>query len=555
MERKTINNGAVTELKSGAKTEAKERFIGGVMLMSLSTFICKLIGLIFKLPMLTYVGIQGMAYFSASYHIYLLLNTLSTAGLPVALSMMISGSRVKGRRENIKRIFRISLTVFFVLGVLGFSALFFGADYFAEWIGMPDAAPSIKAIAPTLFFICISSAFRGYFQGHEIMAPTAVSQLMESVGKLSLGILFASIALSSGAGPSYTAAAAIAGLSVGVGISVVYLIIRKMIFPRTERYKEFPRLDSGRDSIGSIMGDLVRIALPITLSASVTSITGLADTALITKRLISGGLEESAAINAYSSYSNLAVPLFNLPPALITPLAITLVPALTASIVSCNMKREKKVFSSSFKLCVFISLPSAAGLSVFAEPILKLIFPSEKEAIMIAAPLLSILSVSVIFTCLTTVTNAILQAYGKQGLPIISMSCGAVIKIIAEYLLVGSKLGVYGAPISTFLCTLTVVTVNIFFIGKYTPHRFQPSIVWRSLAASVVSIAFAIGVYAGLECICSSNILKLFPSIITAVSLYLIFALRFGAVREEDILLLPKGQKIANLLNKIKLIK
>lgn len=542
-------------INGGTASRVKENFIGGVMLMSLSTFICKLIGLIFKLPMLTYVGIQGMAYFTASYHIYLLLNTLSTAGLPVALSMMISGSRVRGRRSNINRVFRISLVVFVILGVIGTAILFFCADEFSAWIGMPGAAPSIRAISPTLFFICISSAIRGYFQGHEIMAPTAVSQLMESVGKLALGILFASMAVAAGENPPHTAAAGIAGLSAGVGLSVVYLTIRKIVFPKTKKYKEFPSDDPSKDSMGEIFSDLWRIALPITISAAITSITGLADTALITNGLLKSGLDEVTAVNTYSSYSNLAVPLFNLPPALITPLAITLVPTLTASIVSGNRDREKKVFQSSFKICIFAVLPTAAGLSVFAEPILKLVFPTADDAIFIAAPLLSVLSVAIVFTCLTTVTNAILQAYGKQGLPIVSMTCGALIKIISEYLLVPSPVGIYGAPISTCLCTVTVVAINIYFIGKYTPHKFETRMIWRAFAATVVSISCAIGVYAAISLFTDGYSVRIIAAIVTAIVSYVVFAMHFGVVNEEDIELLPQGAKISMILRKVHLLK
>lgn len=543
------------KLNISADVRSDKRFMSSIALMSVSTLICKILGLIFKWPMLKYVGIQGMAYFSASYHIYLLLDTLATAGLPVALSILVSTSRVLGRRANVRRIFRISMTAFVILGALGTVFLYFWSDSIADWIGMPDAAPSVRAIAPTLFFVCVSSAIRGYFQGHELMAPTAYSQLIESFGKLFLGVLLASSSMKLGADPSVTAAAALNGLSAGVGIAVLYLLISLAIFPKTKRYRTFPDFDPEKESIGKICSDLIKIALPITLSASITSITALADTALITKRLIASGMTSELASGTYSSYSNLGLPLYNLAPALIAPLAVTLVPVLTASVVSGDRERESTVFYASFRICIFFALPASAGLSVFSEPILKLIFPGETEAIGLCASLLSVLSVSVVFACLTTVTNAILQTYRKQVIPIVSMAIGAAAKIISEYVLLVTPVGAYAAPLSTFICTVTVVTLNICFIGKYSPFRFRMNVVWRSLGATVVAISGAIGVFFVFGLIGVSERMSVIPAILSAIILYMIFAFRFEALTEEDLNLIPKGDKVIRILRKAKLMK
>lgn len=538
------------------QTTQRKRFLGGVMVISLSTLICKTIGLIFKIPMLKYVGLDGMVYFSAAYHIYLLLNSLSTAGMPVALSVLISRNSTKGKRANVRRIFLVSLTVFILGGLLGTGILFFGARFFSGMLrSMEEAAPAIRAISPTLFLVCIASALRGYFQGHEIMVPSAVSQLLESSGKLAFGILFASLAVSAGWETHYVAAAAIAGIAVGVLLGVIYLSVRLALFRRSKTVRLLPAVSEEKESVGCILSQLIVIALPITLASSVTSLTGLTDTVLIANRLIAVGTAPKVARTIYSSYSNLAVPLFNLPPALVTPLAISLVPALTSAIVSNDRSREKAVFNASFRLCIFAALPAAAGLSVFAEPILRFIFPGEADAIPIAAPLLSVLSISIIFTCLTTVTNAILQAYGKQWLPIISMSAGAAVKILVEYVLVGSPLGMLGAPISTFACTLTVVAFNLYFIGRYSPLRPPIHIVWRSLAATVVSISLSIGVFALLRLAGCGNRVNVLSAILSAMLFYLICALRFGAVTAADIELIPLGKKIAPMLIRLRLLK
>lgn len=541
--------------KDNKTGRARSGFFSGVMLLSASTLICKIIGLLFKIPIINIVGIDGMAYFSSAYNIYMLLNSIAAAGLPVALSILVSKNSTVGNRANVRKTFSVALTLFLILGVTGMLCLYFGADAYSDIIGIRDSSPAVRAIAPTLLFICISGAVRGYFQGHEIMAPTAVSQLFESLGKLILGVGFALVAVNLGYDPSHTAAAAVAGLSAGVLISMLYLLVHLTLFGKTKVYRELPKTEAAADGNRKILRDLFVIALPITLSSCITSLTSLADTALITNRLMDSGLSEDAAVTLYSSYTNLAIPLFNLPPALITPIAVSLVPALTSSITRNAAAESSRIFSSSVRLCTALAVPAAAGMAVFAHPILDLIYPGEPEACAFAAPLLSVLSVAILFSCLTTVTNAVLQTYMKPALPIVSMAVGAVVKVAAEYFLVGSDIGVMGAPISTVACTFTILLLNIVFITIHTPHRIEFLMLLRVFFASALSIGASAAIYCLLSATSLVQSLLLIVSIISAVVLYAISALMLGIVRHSDIVRLPFGKKIGGLLKRIKLIK
>jgi len=454
--------------ESGAaavRKKAEKRYVGGMLILSVSTLICKVIGLLFKIPMLGLIGIEGMAYFSSAYHIYILLLTFSTSGLPVALSMMTAKSSARGDRAEVGRIFGVSLRLLLPLGAAGSAILYFCAGIFSEWISIPGAEPAIKAISPTLFFICVSSAVRGYFQGHEIMLPTAVSQLIESVSKLVLGMGLAYAAISRGADPSDTAAAAIAGLTVGVAAGALYLTVRKLSFPYTKTARGLYTAASSYTPRRRIAAEMIKIALPVTVSASVTSIAGLADTAIITGRLVSSGWAYDTALALYSGYANLAVPLFNLPVALITPVAMSLVPALSAAVAAGTAAAVKR---TAFRITLGAAVPASLGLAVFARPVLELIYPSQASAVASSAPLLSVLASSVVFSCLITVTNAVLQAWEHPSLPIISIAAGTAVKVASEYLLVGSPLGIYGAPVSTVLCGVTVMLVNLAFVRRYS---------------------------------------------------------------------------------------
>ena len=538
-----------------SRADRRGGLLNGVMLLTASTLICKVIGLLFKIPIIGIVGIDGMAYFSAAYNIYMLLNSVSSAGLPVALSILVSKNITEGKNTNASRIFAVAMAIFASLGALSTVGLYLGADAYSEFIGIKEASLAVKAISPTLLFICLSGGIRGYFQGYKIMAPTAVSQLLESIGKLVLGITFALLVIKRGGGPSFTAAAAVTGLSVGVLVSLIYLLARLVLFNKKSWSASEELVDNTTDRIRSIVRNLFYIAFPITLSSCITSLTSVADTALITNRLIDGGMSSDAAVTLYSSYTNLAIPLFNLPPALITPIAISLVPSLTASVTRGNKASSERFFASAVRLCNMLAIPASTGLAVFAKPILMLIYPREREACSFAAPLLTVLSIAIVFSCLITVLNAVLQAYMKPVLPIVSMTAGAVVKIISEYLLVGSDLGVMGAPISTIACTFTIFIVDLVFVIVYTPHRIEYKPIVKSLIASFVSVTASAFLYHFLLRIGSNNAIALLVSIALAIVSYGLLVLIIGLIRKSDVIRLPLGIRIANILIKLKLIK
>jgi stage V sporulation protein B len=544
----------MTEEKS---VNSKKLFLSGVAIMTLSTAIVKIIGLLYKIPMLSYLGTEGMAYFNAAYDIYTMFYMISTAGLPVAVSILISENRVRGNVRNIRRIYRVTVSMFFVIGCAGMLAMIFGSGWFADRIGIDDSAYCIVAIAPTLFLICISSALRGYFQGHQIMTPTAVSQIIEALGKLLVGLFLASWALKKGYSLPVVAAFAVLGLTIGVAVSMLYLIFTKFLFRITGKQSALTE-DRGLlpERSSAILGNLIKISIPITISSSVMGLARLVDTALISNRLQHIGFAQSVANSFYGAYSTLVVPIYNLPPAIITGIALSLVPMLTSAIESGNREKESMVLSSSLRICSLFAMPCSVGICLFSKSILELIFSGQTEAVEIAYPLLSILGISVIFACLMTVTNAILQAYKQERKPIISMAVGAAVKIVFDYLLIDIEgINIYGAPMSIFMCNATVMALNFYFIKKYaTKFDGLVKLFYRPLAASVLSIGIAFGIYFLIVKNYGASRLYTIASIGIAAILYVIFAMLMRAVDEEDIKMLPGGKRIYSLLRKIKLI-
>lgn len=513
----------------------------------------KLIGLLLKVLLFDYLGEDGMAYFNAAYTIYAAFYILSTSGFPVAVSILISESRAQGNARRVRQIFWIALGLFVLIGLAGTTVMLTGADFFAARTNMPGAAPAIRAIAPTLFFICISSAVRGYFQGHQIMLPTAISQIIESAGKLCIGMLMAGYAIERALPTADVAAYAISGLTIGVAVSMLFLVAVKCLWkPETEQAagEDVPRKRS-------ILRRLVVIAIPVTASALVMSLTQLIDTLTIVDRLMDAGFVSGVAERMYGNYTTLVIPLFNLPPALIAPISTALVPMLTLAIKNGNKTKIREVIDAALRLTVLVALPCAIGLSVFSRPILYLLFPGKTESVETAAPLLSFLAISVLFVALLNVTNAILQAYGQERKPIYSMLAGSAVKILISYLLIGMPaVNLFGAPMGTFLCHLTVTAINFYFIAKYTGDLHGVGHIFvKPLAASFCGVGGALGIYLLLlHLIGPSNPVTL-AAICAAVVFYLFFVLLFRAVGEDDIRMLPVGDKIAGLLVRLHLLK
>lgn len=472
------------------RTTKRPSFLSGVGILTLSSLTVKVIGLFYRIPLLNYLGTEGMGYFNTAYELYALFCVISTAGLPVAMSVLIAAFEAEGRPHDAGRVFRVSLALFAGVGGVGTLVLWSLSAPFAALLGSPLSAACMRAISPTVFLICLSSAFRGYFQGRGQMLPTALSQVMEAAGKLFLGLAFAGLALSRGESLPVTAAYAVMGLTVGTALSVVYLLCHKTL---TDRRTPLPAA-SADGGTRPILKPLLATAIPVTVSAGIISLTKCIDLALILRRLQAVGYTATEATALYGCYSTLAVPVFNILPSLTTSVALSATPALSAALQKGKegIPTLKKTASSALGLTLTLATPAALGLSVFSEDILSLLFWGQPAAVAQAAPWLSCLGLSVPAACLITVTGAMLQAAGKAHKPIVSMLCGVTVKVIVAYILLGRDgWGMAGAPVSSLLCDTVIVVCNLIFIARYAPAMLP------TLRQSVSLVALPAGLAVG----------------------------------------------------------
>ncbi|MGN1096195.1 MAG: oligosaccharide flippase family protein, partial [Eubacteriales bacterium] len=329
-------------------TEKKNepRMITGVLLLTIAGIAEKILGVILKIPLSGYLGSDGMGYFNSAYNIFSTFYTISITGLPIATSIMISKSRIRGRKLEVKHIFRVSLFMFVVVGIIGSSIMFFGAQGIANLIDRNNNSYyCIQAIAPILLVICISSAIRGFFQGHQNMLPSAVSELLDAVGKCALGIFFGGYAIKHGYSVEVAAAAAIAGITIGHLFGMGYLIIAKFLIKPDYSYLDREIDETHSLSYLSIFKSMMLIAVPITLSSLALGLTSTIDTFTIMNVLNSEN-----AMGLYGDYTTLAVTLYRLPLAFISPISSSLTPALSSALAVRNEKKTRNTIFSSIKI-------------------------------------------------------------------------------------------------------------------------------------------------------------------------------------------------------------
>ncbi len=521
-------------------------FISGAAVLMAANLLVKLIGLAFKVPLTYLIGEDGMGHFSDAYTMYTWMFVLAPAGLPVAVSKMVSESRALGRTEEVRRILRVSLLFLFVLGLLGTGVLFFGADRLSTLIGNPKAVIGIRAIAPAMLFVSLMSAFRGFFQGQQDMVPTAVSEVAEALGKLVFGYALAYFFLSYGV--EVGAAGAVAGVSCGAAMGFLALLILFLVKKRKLFALSGP--SSTARSSKSLFKQLIIIAIPITIGASVFSLTSVIDMAMIKHNLVSAGFSATEAVRLWGSYSGYAVPIFNMPPTLLTAVSISLVPAIASAFISGKRERACGNAESAIRITILFALPCSAGVSLLASPILGLIYNNTN-----ASSMLMILGWAIVFVSLVQITNAILQSVGKVYVPVLHMAIGGVVKVAVNYFLVSNPaIHINGAPVGTIVCYVLILALNLISIKKILGVRY-------SLGDMLIRPLFSTLVMGGVVLLLHQithplgRLLSVAVPICGGAAVYLVMLFCVRGIREEDVRLLPKGEALARILKRAKLLR
>ena len=530
-------------------------YLHGAAILAAAVAIVKLLGAIYRIPIGNILGDVGFSTFQSAHAIYAFLLTLSTAGLPVALSKMISTSHTLGRGAQVTRTFRIGRNAFFVLGVVCFLIMALFSQQLADLNNAPTAAFAILALSPAMLFVCLISAYRGYFQGFSNMIPTSISQIIEAVARLSLGLGLAWYLSRTQDNNAVTVAGAIFGVTVGTAIATGYLFICKK---RMDRTVTLESASDKTDPDRQIFSNLLRIAVPLSLGASVFALIQIIDNALILGRLQGAlGLTYEQAQSLHGTYS-MTMSQFNLPSSFIIPITVALIPAISAFLARGDKASARKTAESGIRVTCLLAMPAGVGLTVLAAPIMYLLYYGRFASQ--GAGLMAWMGISAFFLCFFQATNCVLQAYGFQRYTLYTLPIGGLVKIVVSWVLLGiPDISIYGAAISTLACYVTISVMNVILVKRKIPDSpsFRKILLRPALCTAVMGLtAWACyGLISHLVFAPLADLparlpiaIALFGSIGAAMVIYLVLIIALRALTLEDMQMLPKGETLAKVL-------
>ena len=540
----------MSESEKAQGQKKNKSFLVEAGIISVSSFVVKIIGVLFKIPLANILG-EHMGIFSAAYSLYAMLYMVSTSGLPVAISRMISASAKRGREKEVQRTFRVALTVFTLLGVAAMAAMILLAKPFFGATGHHDS------VLATLLFVCVCSAFRGYYQGLHNMYPTAIGQLIEAALKMGLGLGATLWAANAGYSPYVQAACAVSGITVGMFLEMILLFIYRFATNR----KRPACTDDGCERTSALTKRILIIALPATITSSALYLSTFIDTVLIKKCLMLGGATEEVAQDLYTAYTSYSTAIADLlPSTLIYPIAISVLPLVSAALSVKDVKNANNSIIQSIRISAIIGLPSAAFLIATAPSCLSILYQgalnqyTRIDALTVSSGTLMILAVGIIFMAIVSTTNALLQAVGKIWLPMVSVGVGVVCMALIEYFGVSGVLGIYGAPISSISCYCVAAALNLFFLGKYTTAQLSPvKLFARPAFCALLTCGSATVVYRLLALAFNGTgrlhaFILLLVTGVVAVAVYVITMLLFKGITAGEVRLRPMGGRLASFL-------
>lgn len=527
-------------------------YLHGAAILTAGVVIVKVIGAIYKIPLYNLLGTEGTSYFNVAYNIYALLLTISTAGLPVAMSKLVSAARALERPGQVKKVFSVGRMAFLVMGMIGTLLMLLFPSQIAELIGgegNDGAWYSIRVLSLALICICLTSAYRGFFQGHSNMIPTTVTQIVEALSKLIFGLSLAWWFIRSGFSTEIVSAGAIAGVTLGTFFALVFMLVYKR--KQDSMGDSLPGSGAPPDSGRSIVGQILRIGIPITLSSSFLSIVNLLDTALILNRLQSAlGYTKEIANSLQGSYG-MILTLYNLPSSIIIPITVSFMPSITSYLARKEYKDASKVTESGLRVTNLIAMPAGVGLSSLALGIVTVLYPSADAE---AVGLLTIMGIASILVCIMLMTNSVLQAYGYERFTVYTVVIGGIIKVVTNWVLLGiPSIGIYGVAIAAVICYTIIVILNLTIIKTKLPGKL--SIIRPYGKPALCSVIMGVAAYStyslvhrwlsGVVTGGMAQLGALAVAMLIALIAYVVLVIATRTLTYDDILMLPKGDKLA----------
>ncbi len=469
----------------------EQKFLKGTLILTVSSIVVKVIGSLNWIILSRVLGGEGIGLYQMGFPIYLMAITVSSAGIPVAISIITAEKLARKDYRGAKRIFNVSLRLLFLSGLVFSSALFFGAGWLIDNHFIRDARAyySIIALAPAVFFVTFLASFRGYLQGWQIMTPTAVSECVEQIMRVITMLFFADLFL------PYGLAYAAGGASMGAGVGAFCALLVLMWFYRRLKKRlaaemEAQNTETEQESAGHIIKRLLKLAFPVSLSSIMLPIGANLDLLIVPQRLEVAGFDVHHATELFGYLTGMAVPLVNLATIFTAAMTISLVPAVSESRTLGAKEEIRAKVGLAFRVAVLITLPCFMGLFFLAERVAALIYNAPG-----AAGAISAMSIGIVFLGLHQISTGILQGLGYTAIPVINMLIACVVKVLLGWHLTAlPSLGIIGASLATVADFAVAMIINLCFIYKFTGYLLPPLAVLRPLFASCVMGAVIWGI-------------------------------------------------------------
>lgn len=575
------------------RKEKVHSFAVGAMIITLGMLSVKIFGALFKIPLMALLGGEGNGYFNGAYNFYSPIYAIATAGLPIAVSRMVSENVALGRYRDVRRLYSISTPVFIIMGGIGFIFVILGAFLYSNLAKSPGSLYSIFMLAPSLFFSCLTSTYRGYYEGLRNMTPTAVSEVIESIGKVVFGLSFAyltdfvamrgfydhgiifghafeNIKDAKAFVLPFSSAAAVLGITVGAFCAFVYVYFRHKIKGdgiTCDKLANSPK----PKGVTELLSLLFKIAVPVVLGAIVMNLAGVVDSILIQRRLADiaennierlvnfyGGILPNDVVLRGATHIFLAgcfgytstIVMFL--PTIAQGIAISTLPTATAVWVSGDKKKIKRNIETIIKIASIVSMPMGIGLSVLARPIVALVYSWCKPyEISIAAGIMAISGIGAVFIALSTPVCSMLHAIGRPDLPVKIISLGMIIKVILNYILVGiPEINIQGAGIGTLVCYVFVFFCVFRLLQKNA--RVMINTVMVFFKPAIASILCAVAAHSSFLLLVRvlNEKISVIISVLFSSFVYFIAILCFKTITRNDLESLPKGKKLAKIFGR-----
>ena len=533
-------------------------FIMQAGILAMAGIICRIIGMLYRSPLAAVIGDEGNGYYGSAYNIYTIILLISSYSIPSAISKVIAGKLALKEYKNAQRIFHCAFIYVIVVGGIASLFTFLAAGILVE----KNAVIVLRVFAPTIFFSGLLGVLRGYFQAHKTMVQTSLSQILEQILNAIISILAAYLLKQAVIDKDLTTQAVYGamGSALGTGAGVlmalafmwmVYGLNRQYITKRLQKDKTRNVL-----SYAEIFKIIFCLVTPFILSTFIYNFSTSLDETIYRKILkLVKGVDVAQIATWYGIYSGKAVVISNIPIAIASAMSAAMIPSISGKFATGDKKGTRAKVHTAILTTMLIAIPAAVGIGVLAKPVVSFLFPGQ-TSLDLAADLLRALSVTVVFYSLSTLTNAVLQGIGKVNVPVINAFVALIVQtVVLVPCLWYTDLNLYSLAIAAIVYSLLMCILNGISVKKHLGYKQDIKKVFLlPAAASVVMGVAAYGVYTGLYAVIKNNVIALLPAIVVGAAVYGILILKMGVLTEDDILAMPKGKKLAGILEKLHMI-